>query len=338
MRNTIILLVLFFAPLLAIGQAQDSVKKFVPKGKVEVRIFSNFNYEFSQKKTAFDVTRAYLGYNYNYTENISARAVIDVSKPDIAINGKTVDTISTSLQYMAHLKFAYGVYKTDKFTLSFGMIELGQFKLQDQLWGHRYVMKTIQDEYSFCPSADIGFRGEYKIDSWISSDISMRNGEGFKKQQADNKYWYGIGLTLQPVKSFYYRVFYDYGDNEIVQSNLTNFVCFTSPKFKVGAEYVISNNFKFKEDQKLTGISVFASYQLTKKFEVFGRYDDLSSNTLAGKANAWNYDVDNQSMIFGLQLSPVDNISFSLNGRYQIPENSALDKKTSIFFNVDFKI
>ena len=334
---SLLLFLMFSVSAVALNQVQDSLIKYSPKGKVEGRIFSDFFYEFNQKKTAFEVTRVYLGYNYSYSENFSARVTLDVSKPEITISGTNSDTISTSLQHTAFLKYAYGVYKINRLTLSFGMIELNQFNLQDQVWAYRYVMKTIQDEYSFCPSADLGVKGDFKLSDWLSTDISFRNGEGYKKLQADNIYWYGIGFTLHPFKGFYYRTFFDYSKNVISQSTFSNFISYSGNKYRLGAEIVLSENFGFGEDKKLIGFSAFAAYRVSKKIEIFGRFDKLSSNTLAGATNAWNYNKNLGMGILGVQLNPLQNIAFALNGRYQIPENSSNDEKISVFMNLDFK-
>ncbi len=319
------------------AQVKDSLVKFSPNGKIEGRVFTDFFYEFNEHKTAFEISRAYLGYNYSYTENFSVRTVIDVSKPDVTINGKTVDTISTSLQHTAHLKFAYGTYQKNKFTASIGMIELNQFKLQDQQWGHRYIMKTLQDEYGFCSSADLGAKVDYKFSNWFSADVTVRNGEGFKKVQTDNIYWYGLGVTIQPFKSLYYRVYFDYSKKDVTQLNITNYISYIGTKFKVGAELELGQNFGNVVHKKLNGLSLFTVYQLTPKFEIFGRYDRLSSNTLSGQTNSWNYDKDLSTAILGIQINPIKNISISLNGRYVIPENSDKTKKISVYTNIDFK-
>jgi len=284
-----------------------------------------------------EVTRAYLGYGYSYSESFSTRVTIDVSKPDIAVNGKVSDTITNSLQYTAHLKFAYGVYKYDRLSIAFGMIELNQFKLQDQFWGRRYIMKTIQDEYGFCSSADLGIKADYRFTDWFSADISMRNGEGFKKQQADNIYWYGGGFAVQPFTGFTYRTYFDFSKKVIVQTNFSNFINYSTNKFKVGAEVIVSSNNGYTVDKKLISYSALAAYQVAPKFELFGRYDNLSSNTLSGGANPWNYDTNADFAICGIQFCPMENIAIAVNGRYYLPENPTKDKKMSVYFNVDFK-
>ena len=338
MRRFLILCILLVTVTnLALCQVQDTTKKFTPSGKVEARIFSDFFYEFNQKKTAFEITRVYLGYNYNYSQTISARVTMDVSKPDIMVNGKSSDTIISSLQNVAHLKFAYGVYQKNKFSLSFGMIELNQFKLQDQFWSRRYVMKTIQDEYGICPSADIGVKADYKILDWLSADITMRNGEGFKKVQADNIYWYGLGFTLQPFKGFTYRTYFDYSKKVIGQINFSNFVSYNSKKFKIGFEVAVSQDNGYSDGKKLIALSTSAGFKLSPKLELFGRLDKLTSNTLTGSTHAWNYDNNLSLVMLGLQFNPIENIAFAVNGRYQVPENTTKDKKVSVYMNVDFK-
>ena len=54
----------------------------------------------------------------------------------------------------------------------------------------------------------------------------------------------------------------------------------------------------------LDGISVYAIYVINKKFEVFGRFDQLGSNTLPGETQKWNYDKNGNLIIAGVQYAP----------------------------------
>lgn len=334
-RTHLFLSIFFFAPSLLFSQANDSLKTFIPNGKFEGRIFSNFFYELNQKKTAFEVTRAYLGYSYNLSESISARVTFDISKPDISINGKTSDTLSTTLHHTVYLRYAYGVYQKNNFTFSFGIIDLNQLHFQDKFWSRRYIMKTIQDEFGFCPKADLGVKGEYKANKWLSTDFCIRNGEGFKKNQLDNKFWYGIGITVQPFNGLIFRSFVDYSKKVISQINFSNFIGYRNKTIMTSAEIVLANNAGFGDGKKLYAFSVYTSYKLLKKVELFGRFDKLSSNNLTGEAITWNYSNNSSFALCGVQYSFLEHFVVSLNGRYKIPQNSEVAKKLSLYVNID---
>jgi len=65
------------------GFSQDSTI-FQPHGKVFARIFTNFHSELSgsEHQSAFEVTRAYLGYESEMHKNFSGIIKIDIGKPD----------------------------------------------------------------------------------------------------------------------------------------------------------------------------------------------------------------------------------------------------------------
>ena len=43
------------------------------------------------------------------------------------------------------------------------MIGGKQFNDQEMIWGYRYLYKTLQDEYKFGSSADLGVNAEFKL-------------------------------------------------------------------------------------------------------------------------------------------------------------------------------
>ena len=86
-------------------------------------------------------------------------------------------------------------------TLNAGLITTTQFKVQEDFWGKRYVMKSFQDEYKFGSSADLGGFGSLQFNKVVSADVILANGEGYKKVQVKDGLQYGAGVTLTPVKS-----------------------------------------------------------------------------------------------------------------------------------------
>ena len=97
----------------------------------------NFNKDFSNdalKKNAFEIKRAYFGYEYKISEKISSKVTFDVGKNN------------SGSDYTAFLKIAQLDWKVkNNFKLSLGMIGNKQFKYQDSIWGYRYMYKTFQD-------------------------------------------------------------------------------------------------------------------------------------------------------------------------------------------------
>ncbi|MDO9137639.1 MAG: hypothetical protein Q7U21_07425, partial [Lutibacter sp.] len=109
-----------------------------------------------------------------------------------------------------------------------------------------------------------------------------------------------------------------------------------------GAEYnKLNEGKKYSSpavDHELDGLSFYATYVINKKFEIFGRFDQLSSNTLSGETFAWNDENDGNQIITGIQYAPVKGLKFSLNYQNFSFDNSTLDAKSLVFLNAEFKL
>ena len=161
---------LLFADLF--GQNVQTKDTFKPSGKPFVKIYTDFQRNFSNGKgrSLFAVTRAYLGYKYAFSKHFSTKVNLDVGNPGF---GK--------LQMTAYLKNAYVQYNKNGLTARLGLIDTYIFHLQENIWGKRYLFKSFQDRYGFGPSADLGVSIAYQLNSFVSVDISILNGEGYKK-------------------------------------------------------------------------------------------------------------------------------------------------------------
>ena len=161
--------------MLTSGFSQESKEEFKPSGKPLALIFTNFNTAFTDGEShpSFEITRAYLGYEYNFSKELYAKLVLDVGDPKAG-----------GLQMTAYLKNAYLQYTKNKLALSFGMISTTQFKVSEKIWGLRYIEKSFQDAYKFNASADLGISAAYKIGDLLSVDLIVANGEGYKLIEA----------------------------------------------------------------------------------------------------------------------------------------------------------
>lgn len=310
-------------------QAQDDFKA---SGTPFVKVFSNFHYG-SDAKTGFEITRAYLGYKFNMSENWTGNVTLDIGKPDVTIGDSLSG--STSLENTVFLKIAALTYKSGNFSVDFGLVGTKNYKEQEKMWGHRYVMKSFQDAYKFGTSADLGVVFNYKLFDMFSIDLSILNGEGYKLLQADNRFRTGLGLTIEPIEGFIIREYADYlpGDNE-AQITSATFFGYQKEKISAGVEYNIQLNNKTKIDKDLSGYSFYASYDLNEKYEVFGRYDMLSSNTLSGATDPWNTAKNGSAMLAGLQYNPIKYVKIALNYQAWIPEIAGDDMIHYGYLNV----
>ncbi len=242
-------------------------------------VFSNVNASFNKNgnSKAFEITRAYLGYEYFFSKNISSRVNLDVGDPGV---GK--------LQMTAYIKNAYVQYKNDAFSARFGMIGVNQYNVQEKQWGYRYIYKSFQDAYNFGPSADLGAAFEYTPSKLISFDLSVLNGEGYKRLQSDSTFKTTFGVTLKPFKGFVLRGYYDIMKHNYAQTSYALFAGYTNKDFRAGLEYNIQNNNGMIDNHNFSGISLYAALNIAEKYSVFTRYDNLRSETITGQLNPWN--------------------------------------------------
>ena len=308
--------------------AQDSTQteEFKPNGNVMGKVFANFHYDFTKdaNHSAFELTRGYFGYNHNFTKKVTGVVMLDVGSDNVSV-------------YTAYIKNAYLKWQTtEKLTTTFGLAGTKQFGIQEKFWEYRYVAKSFQDQYKYGSSADMGVYLDYKINNFVQLDLSVNNGEGYKKaQDAAGDYKYAAGLSLKPIKGLIIRGYADVvtiptkGDTisglKESQSSIAAFIGYKHDKFRIGAEYNIQTNHGSNLGEDLTGISAYLTVVLTKKLEVFGRYDVLASNKIKSKdLNNWNNGKDGVALIGGFQYLPVKNVAISINYQGFTPEQGKM--------------
>ena len=315
--------------IIVMGMTQETQKTFVPEGKPFAKVFSNFHSTMSdgESASAFEITRVYLGYGYSFSKNFSGKLNFDVGNPGVG-----------GLQMTAYIKNAYLNYSLNNLSVSFGLISTTQFKTQEKFWGNRYVEKSFQDLYKFNASADLGVSLAYKLCDFASVDLSLFNGEGYKKLQADSSFQTAIGLTLDPVDKITVRGVYDFlPGGDATQSTISGFVGYTGSDLSIGAEYNYQSNTGRMDAKDVFGTSVYAGYSPSKKVKLFARYDNLSSNTLSGATADWNVAKDGQLIIAGLEYEPVKGVKLAPNFQSWNPASDTKPNITTLLLNCEFK-
>ena len=307
------------------------------KGKVSTRVYWNFNKDFSNdalKKNAFEIKRAYFGYEYKISEKISSKVTFDVGKNN------------SGSDYTAFLKIAQLDWKVkNNFKLSLGMIGNKQFKYQESIWGYRYMYKTFQDENKFGSSADLGVNAEIKLSEKIDLNLFALNGEGYKNVQDDNGF-IKIGGNLIYVfnNGLSAKIYYD-SQSSVDNFNLVNtgyFIGYEKKNTRVGLEYnEMLNGKTYKDpfsDHNLSGFSVYISQNFSENSSLFFRYDSLESNVISGNSEPWNSDKDGKLMILGYEYVVTKGFKLNLNYRnYNYTDNS-INNKSMVFINAEIKI
>ncbi|MEN8225700.1 MAG: hypothetical protein ABFS05_10115 [Bacteroidota bacterium] len=309
-------------------QAQD--EDFKPHGKPVIKVFADYHSIFTdgEAKNAFRITRAYVGYQYSFSKNFSAKVVMDFGDPAF---GK--------FQLTAYLKNAYLKYKYNKLTASFGMIGTTGFKVQEDFWGYRYIYKSFQDAYRLNPSADLGLTVKYDFFDFLSADFSLFNGDGYKIIKVDTALKVAGGVTATPLKGLILRVYYDYMKREAPEQTISVFAGYTFKKIRLGGEYNHQLNHGMIKDKDFSGYSIYSAYQLHKRWSVFARYDNLYSEKMESTdENPWNFDVDGQLIMAGFDYSPVKGVKLAINYRGWVPTDSDNSLVHGAYLNVEFKL
>ena len=323
-----LLLLWLLIPGFISSYGQEESHEFKPNGKPLALIFTNFNTSFSDGNSnpAFEVTRAYLGYEYNFSKEWYAKVILDVGDPKVG-----------GLQLTAFLKNAYVEYKKKNFCSAFGVIATTQFKVAEKIWGLRYIEKSFQDAYNFNASADLAFSVDYKFADFISADFILANGEGYKRLQRDSLLRPGVGVTITPVKTVTARVYADYMGKDVKQKSLATFAAYNGKKLMVAAEYNYQTNFAMKDGQDIYGTSFYATFAASDKIKIFGRFDDLRSKPLEGQENGWQYSKDGQLFMAGFEYNIIKGIKVAPNFRYWNPADDSAPGTSYAYLNLELK-
>lgn len=313
------------APVMAETDEAPAKEK---KGSAIITIFSDFHTGFGNVNDdrGFDLDRAYIGYQYKLSEELQIKAVMDFGQSDHV----------EDYQRIGYIKNAQITWRRGGWTLNAGLVSTTQFKTQEDFWGKRYVMKSFQDEYKFGSSADLAVSVAYKFNKYVSADVILANGEGYKKVQVKDGLQYGAGVTLTPAEGFMVRAYGSYNeapDNSLEGiTNLAAFVGYRNASFSVGAEYNWQSNTKNVKGNDLSGVSAYASVQFNKHVGLFGRWDYLDSK------HDWNNASDGMAGVLGAEFRLGKYIKLAPNFRIWSPRADGADKSGYFYLNASFAI
>ena len=191
------------------------------------------------------------------------------------------------------------------------------------------------DQYGMGPSNDLGLCASYKFSEIVTADAIIQNGEGYTQFDADSTLKVGVGLTVHPTKNLMLRAYYDnMKKDKTTQQTIALMAGYTNENFKIGAEYNDQSDNNLKKDQNYSGYSVYVTYFLNAKSNLFVRYDYLSSVNNLGQLHSWNYTNDGQLFLAGFEYNPVKGIGISPNYQRWTPRNGSISAISSVFLSV----
>jgi len=319
----IVLLLLFFLMMyVPCTNAQDS-EKLELSGSPIIVLFGDYTAGLGKANdiSGFNLNRSRLGYQLNVGANLRATVVLDINADDD--NSRTVN-------------FHYAMLEWDykNLTLGGGMVALAQFGVQEAFWGRRYIEKSFQDLNGLGFDSDVGIIAKYKFTDWLNADFSLTNGEGTTKLNTNNSSKYGLGFTVKPFKGFVLRAYGDiftktedmypkFEQDEMVsfknQSSFAFFAGYRNYLFSLGAEFNKQINKSFVNGCDYQGYSIYAGVPLNSKFELYGRYDYVETDTPQGVPYDWFSMANKNTLIAGLEYHPIKQLYLSPNYRYIEP-------------------
>ncbi len=313
--------------------AQKAEQTFPITGKPILTVFTNYKAGLGNVNnvSGFNLDRAFVGYEGFFAKGFSAKIVMNVETQSDD-NGNT--------KFNGYLKNAQVDWRGYGFFVSAGLVNLKQFSEQENFWGHRYVFKSFQEEYGIAFCEDIGVVAGYEFSPVISADIAFTNGEGRKFKNMDNRYKYGAGITLKPLKGLILRLYGDiydipkYLEDNMVkrdkQYSIASFAGYANKYFSIGAEYNRVFNYKFDSKQDANGYSAYTTINITPKMHIYGRFDYFDT------AGNMKYDNEGHAIICGFEYSPIRQIRISPN--YQSWKSSKGKRENFLLLSVECKI
>ena len=316
----------------AASGSRDSTQTERPAPRPFVKIYADLysGLTAADRSSAFEVRRAYFGYKADLNDRYSAEVKLDIGSPN------DISEYSRIRRY-AYFKTAAFYYKTEKCFLKFGIIDIDLFKLEEDLWDHRYIAKSFMDIHRFGDIADLGAGFRYKVSDLLSADLTVSNGEGYTHLQSDNAFKTGLGFSLTPYKDLLIRMFTDYTETTERQLTFSSFVTYATGKATLGIEYDYKINRDFVLNHDLYGISGFLSYRIGRKAEAFFRYDRLTSNIPGDEDRPWNLIDDGSALFGGLQYRLTDGLRAALTYRDWVPLASNLDNLRYLYLNFEIR-
>lgn len=161
--------------------------------------------EGAEGDNAFDVGRAYLNIVPSWGDRLYARITPDLVRESAAADPVTGTRFpsNTTGSLVLRLKYGYLGYKAAPWAdLRIGMQQTPFVEFEENVWGHRFVAKSVVDEFYGMSSSDMGFAVRSKLlDGGLEVVVGGYNGEGYNRPET-NKYKEVSGrVTWRAVKA-----------------------------------------------------------------------------------------------------------------------------------------
>jgi hypothetical protein len=274
------------------------------------------NSNYNAQSNAFQIRRAYLGYDYQFAKNFSASVVLANEQTLLPNNQNTFYLKYANLKWSNIFKgtdLVIGQYATCSFATAFGT---------EPLWAYRSVERTIMDLHNIDGSTDLGISLQGKIWTQKNAKDSLKpaligyflqvgNGSSAVPETDIFKKFRGNLYVSLLNQSLTIGLYGDYVTQQFspYHTNNMTFKAYASYKnewIRVGAEVFQQTN-KNSDMYKVSsagvipagaksdttsgvqmGFSVFASGKILKKLSIFARYDMYNPDTKWNTNNVYS--------------------------------------------------
>ncbi|MGH8298403.1 MAG: porin [Steroidobacteraceae bacterium] len=253
-------------------------------------------------------------------------------------------TGTTSQQVDVYMKNAWLQMTLDPaFWVRLGESDMPWILFDERVYGHRYVEHTLIDRLHFGNSTDWGLHVGGDVDGkLLSYQLSAVNGAGYKNPTRSKDMDVAGRVSLQPLPGviiglggYSGKLGQDKDDNLVTvdtvavpqayrtANRVDALAAYVAHGLRVGVEYFSASNWtngisgaddvpeftssgKANPSDKADGTSVFASYDFTPMWGVFGRWDQakLSQDLAPG--------LKDQYVNVGLEAHPIRNVDVAL--------------------------
>jgi len=281
----------------------------------------------------FWIRRIYLGYNTDLGSGWSARVRLEMNSSAYS-EGTLVPYVKN-----AHLakKLAGGL------KLMVGIMEPPSFNRIEKFWGYRFIEKTAPDFFKFASSRDFGVALEGKTKGGLVYTLMYGNYGSNKGEDNKGKAIYGrVGYDS---KTLFLDLNAHYAaDNTKDYTYLTLYGGLKGNWGRFGVGYHYLDQAPEQGDSTNNGIiSAFAAVTLSKKAEMFVRYDHLTNENFKNPGGYVPIECANAKarfVIAGINFKVHKMIDFSPNVKYVFygEGDSGIAHDSDFYINLTAKV
>lgn len=306
-----------------------SIFSAVAQNTINGQVFSHFSTDLSNEKTltkSFKFSRVFIGTKHVFNDHFFSTIILNATP---VINGNNLSTVVREANINWNIN--------DKFAFKFGQFKSTHYKFLDKSWGFRYIDPSIMGKNDWIPIVDLGAEICYSINSNLSLDLHVLNGEGVRfTNNIDGKNTGGIGITFVASENLSLRIQQEvsprttYSNKDVNEETSSASISYGDSKFNLGFEFNLQNGSQNTVDQSIKSTSLYASYQIERQISILARYDEITSE------NDWNITHDGTYIIVGVEKELTEGIKTALTYRSSTKDNESYSNEI-LFLNVSYQ-